>query len=447
MPNPQLEYLEDMGSRDYPFVSRYSTPAVNQVFADLYVVYSTNTNATLTLDSIDFVSDEVINFVIKDGTTVVMNSSAVGIVSSPNNLWAGKWRAFEYYNPNNNAHVKFVLDNDILLTLLGSSYSTMALGILNRNVEIRPLRIDSITVPLFSPLTNTSVNLEAGYNIKMKVGTVADDIRAGTTITIDAIPGAGFGTFKPDDSDCADAATALKSINGISPNTYGNFLLGSSDCIWATNDHTNHEIRLHNDCRLCYDCADVFGSYSSLYDLNTYAISLRQRISDLCVAYNNKLVDLKKFRDSLNVPSVTHWFVQTDYEAFDIRFRVQCGNKAIKLVVIHAEYAAADGTYTINSVLSPYSGYYKLPTFSHNPIPGFNGMDATYDATASPANTKLQAGTYGYWYWNMQFFTSNPAKTQVKITWYVNLTFTDSTTQNTGTVVSYVNIVPQDSSS
>jgi len=448
MPNPQFDYLQDLGARDYPFSQRYTTQAVNEVFSDLYIVYPKESNsvASLTLHSINFVSSTVINLVIKDGATTIIDTSAVGVVKSVNNVWSGQWRTFEYYNPNNGVHLKFILNNDVLTTLVGNSYSSMALPILNRNVECRALRVDSISTTLSGLLTG-DVRIKGGSNVKLSLETDESGLRPVTRITIDAIPGEGTGNFKPTDQECSDAATTLKIVNGFGPNTFGNFLLGSTDCIWSANDRTNHEIRLHNDCRLCYDCADVFGSYENLYDLNTYAINLRKRISDLVTVYNNKLVSLKKFRDTLNVPQVTHWFTQTDYEAYDFQFRVQCGNKAIKLVTINVSYGPVDGTYTIDAVLSPYSAYYKLPTFAPQPIPGFTGGSATYDSTSSPATTKLQPGTYGYWYWNMQFFSSSISHTQVKVTWSVNLTFTDNTTQNTGSMVSLITITPQSGSS
>jgi len=448
MPNPQLDYLLDMSQRDYPFASRHTDPEINQVFADLYIIhsYSGSNAANLTLDSIEFSSSTDINFVIKDGATVLLDSSDGDVVRSVNDVWGGRYRAFEYYNPENSVHVKIILDDDVLTPLIGESYSSMNLKILNRNVEFRALRVNSLAIPLYSPITG-DIRLLCGNNIKMTVGTTDSEIRPATTITIDAIPGEGSGNYKPDDTDCAAAATTLKTINGVSPNTYGNFLIGSSDCIWLTSDTAHNELRLHNDCRLCYDCTDVFGSYQNLYDLNTYAINLRKRIADLCTVYSNKLVDLKKFRDSLNIPGVIHWFTQTDYEAYDFRFRVQCGGKAVKLVVITAAYAAVDGSYTITPLISPFSGYYKLPTFSAQPIVGFTGTSATYDSTASPATTKLQPGTYGYWYWNMQFFSSSIAETEVKVTWSVSLTFTDDTTYNTGSIETIINIVPQGGSS
>jgi len=441
MATQPLEFLEERGLDYYPFLTQYSAkPELNQLFADLYI--ATNQTDTISpdlyLDQLVLHDIDDFDLMIKqaDGSTV-FDSTSLGVNKKVGSLSSdSKWLSTEYADTVTGTCVKFIINRAVYVASFvdATTYSSMGLGIVNRNVECRALRVNSI-----QNLTD-ALSISAGYNVALtKVDDSAIDptYRNRTQIKIDIVPGYGLGKYNPD--DCNNPTTELKTLNGIGPDIYGNFIMYPNSCYWYDLVPASNELVIHNDCVACFDCHDIVSAYDSLRDIYMDGIALRVSLSYAIDKYNEYLDQVSQLQAFLQQTIVTPRITQTDYQAFDLVFRLQTGAKAIKKVTIAVGYDPIE----VTAILQPYSGYYKLPSFAAQSLSlAFDGTSAIYDATADPDNTKLKAGTYAYWYWNMHFERSD-ALTAVNILYTVTVEFVDGSANYVlGPDTETVNITP-----
>lgn len=136
-----------------------------------------------------------------------------------------------------------------------------------RAVYRMPKRVRSINV-LTTKTTRKRVVFQAGYNMRLtNDATEVVGLRNQTTVTFDSEPGYGFGQY----SDCTEEKPKyIYTVNGISPNTYGDFFVTGGECIYAripTADAGDGKVRpvlvagnlglrVGSDCPACCDCPD-----------------------------------------------------------------------------------------------------------------------------------------------------------------------------------------------
>lgn len=153
-----------------------------------------------------------------------------------------------------------------------------------RVVERQPKRLKSITVGL-QKITGSIIEIQNGYNIDLvSQGTIeaaspltfvggritggGSSLRAGYKLEIDGTPGNGLGRFP----GCGDIDIAIRRINGVPANEYGDWLLIPEQCYWYERPSIvlvpgdfykkrivrvdPHTIQLHNNCLPCCECED-----------------------------------------------------------------------------------------------------------------------------------------------------------------------------------------------
>jgi len=116
-------------------------------------------------------------------------------------------------------------------------------------------------------------SLQAGYNMTLSAG-VAEEIvgenRLETPVILSASPGAGLGKVP---SDCESDGT-LRTINGVSPNEFGDFTIDCDGCHRCYVGSSSHDattivqapntLVLANDCTPCCDCEDYERTYKAM---------------------------------------------------------------------------------------------------------------------------------------------------------------------------------------
>ena len=200
-----------------------------------------------------------------------------------------------------------------------------------RASQLLPQRVNTISVAAVS--STGPVRFRGGYNVNLFSGIdprpnpqlpnvtplalpgVSDTPEVGgrvrNRITISADPGDGDGRFKK----CLEEDLPIRSINGVEPDTYGNFNLTASQCYWlrrpsalinggATFSLTDNEVpvggpsgegslttastlQLGNDCTPCCECEDYIRTYKGVTrvhkefsDIGTTATEVRDKYKD-----------------------------------------------------------------------------------------------------------------------------------------------------------------------
>lgn len=102
--------------------------------------------------------------------------------------------------------------------------------LIQRTVMKLPKRVRSLTV-ILDNFRRSPAEFEAGYNMFIDVGaTEAPDGRRRTTpFVFNATAGAGLGIYP----GCETEPLVIRTVNGIGPNTEGDFYLSATDCYWV----------------------------------------------------------------------------------------------------------------------------------------------------------------------------------------------------------------------
>lgn len=147
-------------------------------------------------------------------------------------------------------------------------------GILDSRTWYRlPKRVKSLLVGN-TLLVGAAIDFTAGYNTALtpralpaKPGQIAYK-----QLIVDAAPGDGLGTYP----GCIAPERDILTINDVSPNQYGDFLLAATDCYWirqpsvlvANNPRsallTPAALEIGNDCGPCCTCDDFLTVYNQL---------------------------------------------------------------------------------------------------------------------------------------------------------------------------------------
>jgi hypothetical protein len=170
--------------------------------------------------------------------------------------------------------------------------------------QLLPRRINSLRAA--DVTSNGATRLRGGYNVNLYTGVDPrpnpqlpnvtplfqpghSDVavvggRVTTRITISADPGDGDGRFKK----CLEDDLPIRTINGVSPDSFGNFTLAASQCYWVRrpadggviylSDNeipvggpsgegsllTASTLQIGNDCTPCCDCVDYINTYKGV---------------------------------------------------------------------------------------------------------------------------------------------------------------------------------------
>jgi hypothetical protein len=117
------------------------------------------------------------------------------------------------------------------------------------------------------------VVINARTNVRFKNG-------PGNSVIIDVGDGLGLNT------QCADTLACIKTINGIGPDSEGNFTLDFSDCAQLTPIPAGTGLILEdNCCKPCVGCSDIGELTSRLMEAESALIQLKDYYTSLNLLY------------------------------------------------------------------------------------------------------------------------------------------------------------------
>jgi hypothetical protein len=138
-----------------------------------------------------------------------------------------------------------------------------------------------------------------GYNTDLSVAdTVVNNFRADTSVTFTAVAGSGLGRY----TDCTESTGSkpITKLNGVGPDSFGNFLLASNDCLWArrpttyTGDNptpwTTEQLQLGADCGPCCSCDDYANTAEYMNTTGLRYQLIGQRVQDVRLYHDNNIV-------------------------------------------------------------------------------------------------------------------------------------------------------------
>lgn len=114
-----------------------------------------------------------------------------------------------------------------------------------------------------------AVEFDANYNMRINAGeTTATKFVSATPVTFNAVPGAGAGKYPCDSSPTLQQF--ITSINGLTGDSHGGFVLSGTGCMWARRptvvDGANVRpsstagMQVGADCKPCCGCEDYAGT-------------------------------------------------------------------------------------------------------------------------------------------------------------------------------------------
>lgn len=125
-----------------------------------------------------------------------------------------------------------------------------------------------------------------GYNTEIATADpTSTDFRTNTAVTFAAVPGSGLGRY----IDCTESlgSKPITRINGVGPDSFGNFLLSSSDCLWARrpttyagdipSPSTTAQLQIGADCGPCCSCNEYAATAKYMNDTSTRYRLIGQR--------------------------------------------------------------------------------------------------------------------------------------------------------------------------
>jgi hypothetical protein len=138
-----------------------------------------------------------------------------------------------------------------------------------------------------------------GYNTALSAAdTVVNNFRADTSVTFTAVAGSGLGRY----TNCTESTGSkpITKLNGVGPDSFGNFLLASNDCLWArrpttyTADNptpwTTAQLQLGADCGPCCSCDDYANTAKYMNTTGMRYQLIGQRVQDVRLYHDTNIV-------------------------------------------------------------------------------------------------------------------------------------------------------------
>ena len=138
-----------------------------------------------------------------------------------------------------------------------------------------------------------------GYNTEISpADAVVTNFRTATPVTFTAVAGSGLGRY----TDCTEigGSKPITKLNGIGPDSIGNFLLASNDCLWArrptTYDGDNptpwttEQLQIGADCGPCCSCNDYSTTAKYMNDTGVRYQLIGQRTQNVRLHHDNNII-------------------------------------------------------------------------------------------------------------------------------------------------------------
>lgn len=164
------------------------------------------------------------------------------------------WANLDYYRPN----VHNVAPTWSLWPIFGSGVVLLAAGNGGKLFIFNNLIIEPTCVQLRNKHVVTSIDspslIKIAGDVKIKPGynMVISELKEANTIRLSAVIGEGEGMpcaqIAPDPGNCSDL---IYSINGATPDWYGDFVLEGGDGVVITSDKNNHKIIISTKFQAC----------------------------------------------------------------------------------------------------------------------------------------------------------------------------------------------------
>ena len=258
---------------DYPFVQQSE---LGWALLDVYLSYtggSCGINAPLYISiyptAVSPVPAGTVNITDKDDEIVFSGTLGAG------QAWGTDRLICEMLN--DTGVLRLVLYKPCFETLPLETWTIAAEPLDPRTYNKVPKRLESIRVGLDT--RSGDIGLQPGYNVVLEPQDVTNDDggRFKTRFLIDGVPGSGAGRL----TGCDPDAQPIRTINQISPDTFGNFNMQWDACYRGQrratvdygeaepvgvfpSDAARHGFRVFNDCQPCQSCSYFVRTYRGL---------------------------------------------------------------------------------------------------------------------------------------------------------------------------------------
>jgi hypothetical protein len=257
---------------DFPFVSPSSD--IRGLFEDMHLSYSGNYTLPLKVTEVvgfNSGNPSVATITITDAEDDVVFSTLDAIDSS-NSSWGSNRIVYSWTT----------LGAVLTIVQYFTSATSVSIypesSVLDERVSLKQTdKVNRIFIDNTEHLGD--IYLVAGNNILFTAvsATAVEGKRKVNNIQISAVAGSGTGIYPFCPTGCVQ--TFIKTLNGVSPDIYGNMALVTKDCYWTgvsgisngqlyqpSNQNT---IDLNNNCSPCCECEDFVKTYKGIKNLYT----------------------------------------------------------------------------------------------------------------------------------------------------------------------------------
>ncbi len=221
--------------------------------------------------AVDLVIADANGFVVFDSTTAVYNATTEPYGLYQDKAWGDDYHIYEWRTATTCCRiVSYTTWSMLQSPRFFPDNLTPVDGRLDDRVLYRmPRRVRSLKT-VVDRFQRTRVDLVAGYNLTLTAETPRTvGLRHVQGVTLDVEPGTGQGLFP----GCEETEVVVRKINGVGPETPGDFHLAASDCYWirqptaivshvprlttpliALHPESAAQLQVGNDCGPCCPC-------------------------------------------------------------------------------------------------------------------------------------------------------------------------------------------------
>lgn len=267
-----FEWLTSNTRVAYPFVGQVDSPTgssgtpFSDLVVDAYLTYKTDEEQDIRLHSLGDPSGASVDVEFRFADNSVAFSS-VGADFKKSAM--GIWTFLEWSKDGGAA--RLLLDTSKISEFTWPATPTDAYLV---GHAVQPLQSFVDTLNAEGESYDGFIELLAGYNIKLEVReslSLTPSVRKKTRVRISVDPGSGLGTYP----DCTFDPPPVYTINGIGPDSQGNFIMNPQDCYRGQPPVTNplvgppwtfkkNTYKFFNNCSPCCDCEDYIYVYDYL---------------------------------------------------------------------------------------------------------------------------------------------------------------------------------------
>lgn len=240
--------------------------------------------------------------------------------------------------------------------------------------ELIPERITSIQVG--TDIITGNVTIVAGYNVQLEkdqsnsrsvispIPGFASAANTGlnaveSTIVLSAVAGGGSGAFP----GCQDTNLGLRSINGVTADASGSFLLGATGCLFVRPPYlldtptqlASASLRMGNNCTVCSSCDDYLKVYSIEQGLHDRLARIGDSTAGVVDAHNHT-IDRWNDYSNLSLPLYMSLYekVNADNKILQVE-AVYCQPKIMANIPIRLVFTCHTSTGVVPSIIPELS--------------------------------------------------------------------------------------------